>query len=617
MSGVKDPRRRLRKIIRIARWEVSHSVGTADRRTLALVGVTLVLGLGVAGAAAVGGNVALEEDLYQVSVAEQSPYYESVAGAPALAPVAPSASDWDVRVIDVNRSDQTATFRTRDSPKGEAAVSALRSAVQAHNDRLMAAEANQSAAFPVSVTLQYAARNTSGMDTTDGGGMASDSDGEMASDSGGEVGGDSGSGTTDAGSGDSAAAGSDGDGFAVPNVGEGLFGGSQRGSPADVRPPFPFASLVLAFAFLVPLNFVAQAYGSTVLDERIDRRGELLLVSPVEPSDVVAGKTLPYVLGALALTVVVALAVGGGPVSVAAVLPLALLYLAGTFVGGMFARSFKELTFVTVAFSVFLTTYAFVPAIFTNVTPVALISPLTLVVRDLQGVGATPAQYLFSTGPAYFAATVLFLLGVGVYREEDMFTQRSVPLKLLDAVDARIAGLRSAATLSALVIPFVFVAELLVVALLFALPVDISIPVLLVTIAVVEEVAKSLHLYAGFEKGRFERSFGTALLVGSLSGLGFFLGEKVTVVVQLVGLPELILGRLAFATGGATAGATAGTLGLFGALALLLAPLALHAVTASISAVGATKGRNAYFVAMALAVAVHAAYNLTVVASLA
>ena len=82
MTGVRDPRRRLRKIARIARWEVSHSVGTADRRTVVLVTAALLLGLGAAGAAAVGGSVALEQDLYQVSVAEESPYYDPVADAP-------------------------------------------------------------------------------------------------------------------------------------------------------------------------------------------------------------------------------------------------------------------------------------------------------------------------------------------------------------------------------------------------------------------------------------------------------------------------------------------------------------------------------------------------------
>ncbi len=606
---VRDPRRRLHKVVRIARWEVSHSLGRMDRRTLALVAVAIVLGLGVAGVSAFAGSVAFDSGLYRVSVAEESPYHEPVAAAPSLTSVEPGSGEWDVRVVDRNRSDRTATFQARESPKGQAALNTLRGAVQSSNDQSMAREENRSSAFPVGVTLQYAAQNTGGVtgETGGTGGAGTGTDGESSSAGGA----DQRQTATDTGSGSADDAG-DG-GFAVPNLGDALVGGSQSGSPADVQPPFPFASLILAFAFLVPLNFVAQAYGSTVLDERIDRRGELLLVAPVEPGDVVAGKTLPYVLGAVGMTALVALLVGGSLVSVLAVLPLAVLYLAGTFVGGMFARSFKELTFVTVALSVFLTSYAFVPAIFTNVTPVALISPLTLVVRDLQGAGVSLGQYLFSTGPAYVAGSVLFLLGLGVYREEDMFTQRSVPLKLLDAIDARIAGTRSAATLSALFIPFVFVAELLAVAVLFALPFGVSIPVLLVAIAAVEEVAKSVHLYAGFEKGRFDRTLGTALVVGSLSGLGFFLGEKVTVIVQLVGLPDVTLGRLAFPTGGAGVA----ELGLLGALALLLAPLALHAVTAAISAIGASRGRTPYLTAMTVAIAVHAAYNLTVVTQLA
>jgi hypothetical protein len=325
---------------------------------------------------------------------------------------------------------------------------------------------------------------------------------------------------------------------------------------------------------------------------------------------IVAGKTLPYLATLVGITAVVALAIGGGPVSVAAVAPIATLYLAATFVGGMFARSFKELTFVTVSISVFLTSYAFVPAIFTNVTPIALISPLTLVVQDLQGTGVTAAEYVFSTGPFYVGSAVCFLLGVGVYREEDMFTQRPVPLKFLDALNSRISGRRSMAVLSALSIPFVFIAELLAIAVLFVLPVEVSVPLLLVAVAAVEEVAKSVHVYAGF-RGPFagQRGWRTALVLGSLSGLGFFLGEKLTAIVQFVGLPNLTLGRAAFSSAGV---ATTPALGLL----LLLAPLVLHATTTSIASLGATRDRTSYLAALVPAIAVHAAYNLAVVSQL-
>jgi ABC-type transport system permease protein len=365
---------------------------------------------------------------------------------------------------------------------------------------------------------------------------------------------------------------------------------------------------VLAFLFVVPMNFVIQSYGSTIMEERLERRGELLLVSPVSPAEIVVGKTLPYLGALLAVTVGIAVVVGGGPLSVAAVVPIAALFLAATFVGAMFARSFKELTFVTIAVSVSITVYAFVPAIFTEITPIALISPLTLVVRDLQGGGVAPGEFLFSTGPILLSAVVLYALGTGVYREENMFTQRPVHLKTMDALAARVRSARGVALWSALFIPFVFVAELLAVALLFAVstsvPDTLVVPQLIAVVATVEELAKSVHVFAGFESARFARTNRVAVVVGVASGIGFFLGEKLTVVVQLVGLPDLTLGQ--------AVAPEAATTDPLVALRLLLAPLVLHTVTATISALGARQSQTAYAVALPVAIAVHWLYNLTV-----
>jgi ABC-type Na+ efflux pump permease subunit len=592
-------RARLRAVGRIARWEVRRSVGVVDRRTAAL------------GLAA--GSAALDTGVYRIGVAADSPYHDVVTETPALAAREPdrdAIARGDAEVV-----IQDGRFYVGDSPKASAALSTLRDAVRQSNLERMRAEDNESAAFPVVVTLRYAER---GGGTADGG---RDGDGS----SGGGLGGGGSNGDGSGGSGADAdstggvdgggasggpTGGTSGDGpLGVPSLGAGFFGGGTSGSPADISPPFPFASLVLAFAFFIPMNFVIQPYGSTILNERINRRGELLLVAPVSPGDIVAGKTLPYFGVLLGTVAVISLAIGGGPASVAAVAPIAALFLAATFAGAMFARSFKELTFVTVTVSVFLTTYAFVPAIFTNVTPIALISPLTLVVRDLQGTGVTLGQYVFSTGPFYLSTAVLFLLGLGVYREEDMFTQRPVPLKFLDAINSRVVGRRSAATWSALWMPFVFIAELLAVAVLFVLPVDISIPLLLVVVAAVEEVAKSVHVFAAF-RGPFadSRTARTALVLGALSGLGFFLAEKATAVVQLVGLPDLAVGQAAFGPVG---------LGVPGAAALLVAPLVLHCVTAAASALGAARSRGAYLGTLVVAVGVHAAYNLAVVSALA
>ena len=620
------------KTLRIARWEVSKNAGQLDRRTLAAVAAVLVLVAALTPMVASKG-IALDDGIYRVGVAEDSPYHDPVVADPTFVAVEPNARQFPEEIdVLIQPGQPIVPARTR---KGQAAMSEFRRTVEAYNDGLMLEEPDRAAAFPVNVSLRYVEQNASlsaSGGSRSGGDARTPDDGEVGL-GGGESGGGDGGGDGESGDGSATPTDSDSSGggsVGAPSVGSGssLFAGDTRGgSPSDIAPPFPFESLVLAFAFVLPMNFVIQAYASSVLNERVNDRGELLLVSPVSRGDIIAGKTLPYFLGMVAIAAITAIGIAGltpaggdaaleiattAATSVAAVVPIALLFLASSFVGAMFARSFKELTFVTVTLSVFLTSYAFIPAIFTDVHPVAAISPLTLVVRTLGGGGVPLGDYVFSTAPLYLTAGTLFALGAGVYREEDMFTQRSVPLKFLDALDGQLSGPRSVAKLSALSIPFVFVGELLAVALLFALPVSVSIPVLLVVIAFVEEVAKSVGTYAGFAHGRFGRSLRSVATLGLLSGLGFFLGEKATAVAQLVGLPNLELGRAAFGTVTGL-GVETSPLLLAG---LLLAPLALHAATATMTAFGASRSRNRYFVALALATLVHAAYNLTVVSYL-
>jgi RsiW-degrading membrane proteinase PrsW (M82 family) len=157
-------------------------------------------------------------------------------------------------------------------------------------------------------------------------------------------------------------------------------------------------------------------------------------------------------------------------------------------------------------------------------------------------------------------------------------------------------------------VPFVFVAELVAVALLFALG-ELSIVLILVAVAVIEEVAKSLHLYAGYAHARYARTIRSALVVGALSGLGFFLAEKFVLIARLANLQSIPTGRAALLTGIVPEGLP---IALVLALALLT-PLALHVVTASISSLGAQRGRRAYLLALTVAIVVHVAYNLTVV----
>ncbi|SDK24969.1 ABC transporter permease family protein [Natronorubrum texcoconense] len=620
-SGAARLRGVLARTTRIARWEVFRSTGTVDRKT-ALVLVGLLLTVGIVGISVADEGLGLEDELYVMAVDEDSQYHDVAVESDSFRVIGLEDLEITDDGEDAN-ADVVVTQRGQIGhvgPNGAVAYDAFRDAVKEYNERRLSQEANQTAAYPVLVDLEYRDRDLGGA-TADGSGTDTDesetgddstTDGNGGSETTDGTGDDSGTGTEDSSDDDGGTTdGTSGTGdgsLQVPDVGSGAVEDAS-GTPGSISPPFPFQSLLLAFLFVVPMNFVIQAYGSTIMDERIKRRGELLLVSPASSREIVAGKTLPYLAALVAIAVAITVAVGGGPLSVAAAIPIALLFLAATFVGAMLARSYKELTFVTVTISVFLTTYTFIPAVFTDVTPIALISPLTLIVMDLQGETVRLGEYLFSTGPFLASAGICFLLGLGVYREEDMFAQKAIPVKVIDALASRLHGYRSVPILSMLFIPFVFTAQLLAVALLFAVPETFALPMIFVLAAAIEEFAKSIHVYAGFARSKFESSLRIAVLLGVLSGVGFFVGEKLTHVAQFVGLPELTVGVAAFGPA-----LSSDPLLL---LALFFAPLVLHVVTAVISALGASRGQNAYAVAFVIATLVHAAYNLGVIALVA
>ncbi len=637
------------KILRIARWELTKNAGGVDRRTLGVVAVAVVLLVAVAPVVAFSG-VGLDDELYRVGISEESEFAPVVAEDNTFAVVDDATvQDLESGQIDLYLAD-TAVHRS-DSEKGAAAYEEFRDSVATYNEQQLRQEPNHSAAFPVEVIVAFEEQTGSAVivgapdgeeplpeqdqdDADDG--QPADEQQEPSGDEEdeGQPAADEDTDTDEALTEETdedlpADEADDGDPEAPePSDGQELEEEDEQtgplaeflgplsedgltGSPADITPPFPFQSLVLAFLFVIPLNFVIQAYGSTILSERINRRGELLLVTPVSRTDIIAGKTLPYFVGAMALQAV--LAVGavwllrgelGGFISVLALTPLVLLFLGSTFLGAMFARSFKELTFVTVTITVSLTSYAFIPAIFSDIDPIALISPLTLVVRDLQNETIALSEFLFSAGPPTLVALVFFTLGAGLYREEDMFDQRSMSGKICDSLVGPITSKWHVGLVTVMLIPFVLVTQLVAVATFFALG-ELAIVLLFVVVAVTEELAKTFHIYAAYEHNRFERTAKSAVVLGTISGAAFFLIEIAILVFQLIGFTELEIGEALLLFSGVITGPTE--------VVLLLPPLALHVATAVIGAFGAFRSKRTYIVAVSLAMLVHLVYNLSVV----
>lgn len=586
-------------IIRISRWEISRNLpDTSPRGFAKAVAAIAILALIVT--AGNGAGAALNDGLYTIGVSEDSPYYEPVSESPVFTIREPSQealNDGDIVLLVTTNDDGKTVTYVRDTQKGRAALSEFQRVISTRNDDVLRDADNQSAAFPVEVELTYVAADEA---------VTTPSSGDS-----GQTGDDSPSGTPTA-----TPTPDDSDG--------GLFGGGKplidaivpstapdtgSNTPGNLSPPFPFKSVVLSLLFLLPLNFVAQGYASNMMSERLRDRGELLLVSPASPGDIIVGKTIPYFLGMMALATVTAIATGGGVLSVAAIAPFALSFLGAVFVASLLARSYKELTFVTVSISVGIISFAFVPAMFTNVHPIALISPLTIVVQELQQAPVTLTEFLFATAPLTITGIGMFLFGSGMYREEDLFRQRPMPAKLLEGLSNWTPRTRSVPVVTAGMIPFVFVAELLILAFLFAFPPQVAIVFLFIGIGIIEEVAKSIHIYAGFTNERFPRTLKNGVKTGVLSGGAFWLVEKFMTITQVVGLQQLDIGQAAFGGPETTPTPVATVL-------LLLAPLVLHTVTASLSAIGASRSRRWYVVGLTAAIIIHVAYNLTAVVSL-
>ncbi|MFZ3384375.1 MAG: ABC transporter permease [Candidatus Methanoperedens sp.] len=369
-------------------------------------------------------------------------------------------------------------------------------------------------------------------------------------------------------------------------------------TPSHFNPSVPFKSVVLSFIFIFPIFFIAQFFSSSIMDERIKRKGELLLVSPVSSYQIVIGKLLPYLLGSIALVAIMTFKLGGSPWIILTLLPVSLMFLSTSFLGAIIARSFKELSFVLIFLSVFLSGYIFFPAMFANIHAISIISPITLVVRLLENETVSISDYMFSTTPFYLLSILILIFGIFIYREEDLFTQKSIKEKLIDSIQEFIKRIPAPLfSLSIALLPLVFSIQLMLIVLMFNFPIRIGILFFIIIAAFVEELVKSVGIYTVFSRKMSDVTTGNALKFGILSGFGFFAGEKILLLV--------VIASIAGSAFGSVMGA-----------GLLVFPLLLHVTSTTVASLSMRYlGHREYLACVVLASIVHAAYNLYLVRS--
>ena len=374
--------------------------------------------------------------------------------------------------------------------------------------------------------------------------------------------------------------------------------------PSLMSPPIPFAQVIIAFFYVLPIFFVSVFFISSFMDEKIDRRITVLMSAPVTPFEIIAGKMLPYMGFSLASVVVITLLLKGNLLLAMAIfIPVILFIFAIYLMVPLVYRTFKDTTFISMLAITVITSYLIFPAMFSGVNDLCYMSPLTLAVRMYRGEPFGLREYAFSAVPMYFVFILSMYVGSRILNEEYLMGFRSLRRKVAEAIYLVINRNHlylSITLLSLFLIPIVYMAQLVILALSFNMPMSYGLPQsaavggLLVAAVIVEEVAKSAGVAVLLEKNAINATK-NVLVLSFLSAAGFLIGEKLLLYVSLSVVSESMLSAALFSSG------------------MLLIPLIAHFVfTASVGLLTRRFGVRYYPLAVLVGSMIHALYNLYV-----
>ncbi len=381
--------------------------------------------------------------------------------------------------------------------------------------------------------------------------------------------------------------------------------------PSEIAPQMEFPSVVQGVLLLAPAIFLSQAYGNSLMGERVGRKAELIFASPLSKYEIILGKTLPYFLLALLATVgissvqglfqiVDSASLGSIVLITMTVVPAALMYFAFSLVAVLMANSFREMTVIAVFAQTILTVYLVAPAALPVIFPMSLISPLTATTQVFAGNILTASQYLLSTVPFTLSAITIFILASSLFSVEALFVHRKILGRTLEGIDTLMTSPNVVFLLSAAMVVFAITAQLAILSFIIILQPPGAVFLLVISFAAVSEILKSVGPYVMISRGKVKRSYREGFKLALYSGVGFFLAEKALLFVMVSSLIPYI-----------SPSAIPGVLGL------LILPLIVHVSGATISSLGLVKTRGArYLVIVALATIFHASYNLVLIFSL-
>ncbi|ODS36857.1 MAG: hypothetical protein A7316_00500 [Candidatus Altiarchaeales archaeon WOR_SM1_86-2] len=310
-------------------------------------------------------------------------------------------------------------------------------------------------------------------------------------------------------------------------------------TPSSLTLPFPFPSPIPAFIFVAPVFFFSLFFASSILREKIKRVGECLLASPITSSEIILGKLSPYLIIVLVTSILAMIALGNFSIWVIlTILPITLASMGMSAIVAILSKSPRDMNFTLMFFYLSFFAYLFYPMLFVDIHPISALSPITLMSQAIEENGKAD---LFTFTPALlpilFLSVISLIFSIGMFREEVLFTQRSVTDKLYAVFDlfdiiwgslGKYASWTAAFLAGVILIPAVYLLELALLFLLFPLGGGLLI-ILLPVVAFSEELAKIFGVAAFIRGGKIKNGF----LFGAVSGAGFFFAEKCLSLIYL------------------------------------------------------------------------------------
>ncbi len=369
--------------------------------------------------------------------------------------------------------------------------------------------------------------------------------------------------------------------------------------PSLMSPPIPLAQVIITFFYVVPIFFVSLFFTSSFTEEKVNRKLIVLLSAPVTRLQVILGKMLPYLGYSVVVIIAITLVLGGNVLLGLAIFAPVMLFIFSIYlIVALTYRTFKDQTFFSVLALSVITVYLVGPAMFTGVSDLSYISPLTLAVEMYRGESFGFPEYFLATTPLYLIFLQTMFIGTRVFNEEYLMGFRPLHTKITEAL--YLAMDRNHLNVSVLLlglflVPVVFMIQLASIVFASNLPMPFTLGFLLIISVIIEEIAKSMGIVVLLQNSVI-KSWKGVVKLSCLSALGFLLGEKLLLFIALSVLSESVFISAIFGTG------------------LLVVPLVLHAVSTSVVCLITSRlGIKYYPLAIVAGAVIHTVYNLYVI----